>query len=304
MDKFGDIDLFVKVVNNKGLATTAREMNISPASVTIKLNRLERYYGVRLLNRTTRQISLTEEGKLFYERCLRILSDMHEAEELLRTGRDSFSGPLNITAPVDIGQQHIAPLLAKFSEQHPGITAKLHLYDGVSNLIESDFDLGIRFGVLQDNRMIARRLASNQRVLCASPDYLKKFGDPKTPKDLVKHRCITMIRQGEPLTEWYFSFDSEIQNISVNPVLSSNNGAQVRAWAVDGYGIALKSLWDVREQLETGELVRVLDHYRHNFDAKGVKSNADLNVLYSSRKYLPERVRAFISLLIEYFEQF
>jgi DNA-binding transcriptional LysR family regulator len=302
MDKFGDIDLFVRVVKNKGLAVTAREMSLSPASVTIKINRLEEYYGVKLLNRTTRQVSLTEEGKQFYERCLRILSEVDEAEEQLRTGRDSFSGPLSITAPVDIGQQHIAPLLAKFAEQHPGITATLHLNDGVVNLLDSGFDLGVRFGVLKDNRMIARKLASNKRVVCASPRYLKKHGMPKTPEDLLNHRCLTMIRKGEPLTEWHFSIKGKRQGVAVNSFLSSNNGAQIKNWAVAGHGIALKSIWDIQDQLKTKKLNLILEDYAQDFEAAGIDNDANLNVVYLSREYLPERVRAFIEVLLNHFK--
>lgn len=301
MDKFGDIELFVRVVKNKGLAAAAREVSLSPASVTIKINRLEAYYGVRLLTRTTRQVTLTEEGKLFYERCLRILCEVDEAEEQLKTGRDSFSGPLNVTASVDIGQQHIAPLLAKFSEKHSGIKAKLHLSDGVINLQEDGFDLGIRFGVLKDNRMIARKLANNKRVLCASPRYLKKYGIPKKPLDLANHRCLTMIRQGEPLTEWYFNVYEKQQTIVVNSALSSNDGAQIRRWAIEGYGIALKSFWDIQGQLKTKELQLILERYTQDFEAAGIENNADLNVVYPNREYLPERVRAFIKLLIDHF---
>lgn len=298
MDKLGDIDLFVKVVKNKGFAAAARAAGMSPASVTTKINRLEEHYGVRLLNRTTRRVALTEEGKRFYEHCLRILSEIEEAEEQLVSGKNALCGSLKVSAPVDLGQQYIAPLLATFSETHPGLSIELELTDGMINLIEDGFDIGIRFGVLTDNRMVARKLSKNNRVVCASPEYLKKYGTPNTPEALSEHRCITMVRSSEALTQWHFkTTDSEI-SISINPALSTNNGAQLRQWAVAGYGIVLKSFWDVKEDIRSGKLVPLLEHYTQDFESSGLAGGADLNVVYPSREYLPERVRAFIDTLV------
>ncbi len=301
MDKFGDIDLFVKVVKNKGLAAAARVAGMSPASVTIKINRLEEHYGVRLLNRTTRRVALTEEGKIFYERCLRILSEVEEAEEQLLSGKNSLCGLLKVSAPIDLGQQYIAPLLAKFSEEHPGLSTQLNLSDGVVNLIGDGFDLGIRFGVLKDNRMVARKLSKNRRILCASPKYLKKYGTPKTPKDLNHHRCLTMVRRSEELTQWHFKASNRETSISIHPALASNNGAQLRQWAISGYGIILKSFWDIKDDIHSRKLVPLLEDYAQDFESTGLADGADLNVVYPSREYLPERVRAFINILTEEF---
>ncbi len=301
MDKFGDIDLFVKVVKNKGFAAAARVAGMSPASVTIKINRLEEHYGVRLLNRTTRRIALTEEGKKFYERCLHILSEVEEAEEQLVSGKESLCGSLKISAPVDLGQQYIAPLLAKFSEENPGLSVQLNLTDGVANLIEDGFDIGIRFGVLKDNRIVARKLSSNRRILCASPKYLEKYGTPKTPRDLSEHRCLTMVRKGEGLTQWHFKSSDEETSISISPALASNNGAQLRLWALSGFGIILKSYWDIKEDILSKKLVPLLENYVQDFELTGIDSNADLNVVYPNREYLPARARAFIDILVEQF---
>ena len=302
MDKLGDIDLFVKVVKNKGFAAAARKASMSPASVTVKINRLEAHYGVRLLNRTTRRVALTDEGKTFYEHCLRILSELEEAEEQLLSGKDSLHGSLKVSATFDLGQQYIAPLLAEFSEMHPDLSVELDLTDGVVNLIAQGFDLGVRFGVLNDDRMVARKLSSNHRLLCASPQYLKKYGSPHTPEDLSHHRCITMVRRSEALTQWHFKTADGESSISITPTLATNNGAQLRQWAVLGYGIVLKSFWDVKEDIRTGKLVPILENYTQDFESSGLDGGADLHVVYPSRAYLPERTRAFINLLIEAFK--
>lgn len=301
MDKLGDIDLFVKIVKNKGFAAAARAAGMSPASVTIKVNRLEEYYGVRLLNRTTRRVALTEEGKQFYQQCLHILSELRQAEELLLSGRDSLCGSLKISAPVDLGQQYIAPALARFSEQNPGLSTQLNLTDGVVNLIEEGFDLGIRYGVLHDSRMVARRLCKNRRLLCASPKYVQRYGHPETPEDLSNHRCLTMIRKNEELTQWYFNTPERETLVSINPALSSNSGAQLRQWAISGYGIVLKSFWDIKDDLQSGRLLTLLDNHTQDFEPNGVVSGADLHIVYPSRAFLPERVRAFIDILIKEF---
>lgn len=301
MDKLGDIDLFVKVVKHRSFAGAARIAKLSPASVTIKINRLEEHYGVRLLNRTTRRVALTEEGKHFYDRCLHILSEVEEAEERLISGKDSLCGSLSVSASIDFGQQYIAPLLAQFSEAHPGLSVQLNLTDGVVNLIEDGFDIGIRSGVLQDNRMVARKLADNKRMLCASPNYLDKHGLPKKPEDLCHHRCLTMIRNGEQLKEWYFKTVNSEKSMLIQPAMTSNNGAQLRQWAILGYGIILKSYWDVKEDIHSGKLVRILEDYVQDFESKGLSGGADLNVVYPSREYVPARVRAFIDILLEEF---
>jgi len=301
MDKLGDIDLFIKIVKNNGLAAAGRETGLSAASVTAKLNKLEEHYGVRLLNRTTRRIGLTEEGKEFYDSCLRILEDIAQAEERLITGREALSGRLKVTATHDLGQKKIAPLLAHFVEQHPMVSVLLHLTDGVVNLVESEFDLGVRYGGLQDSRMIARKLASNYRVLCAAPKYFDTNGKPKTPEDLKEHSCLAIVRKGEVLTNWHFTKDRSRQVVTVQPTLSSNDSSQIRRWALAGNGIALKSYWDIKDDLESNRLIRVLEQYDSNYSAEESYHSSDLHVVYPSRDFLPERTRVFIDFLMQEF---
>lgn len=301
MDKLGDMDLFVRVIKNGGLAAAGREVGLSPARMTARMNGLEQRYGVRLLNRTTRRISLTDEGREFHAACERVLAEVEHAEIRLQTGRQSFAGPLRVTTASDLGQQHVAPVLAQFVEAHPEVTPCLHLTDGVVNLTEDGFDLGVRYGVLSDSRLVARKLASNHRVLCASPDYLKRKGKPETPGDLAYHDCLVMVRASEPLTTWHFHTPKGQQSVSVEPARSTNDGALVRRWALEGAGIALKSHWDVRADIKAKRLVTVLDDYMQDFERQGTTSGADLHVVYPSREYLPQRTRGFIDALADYF---
>lgn len=301
MDKLGDIDLFVRVIKNEGLAAAGREVGLSPARMTARINGLEERYGVRLLNRTTRQISLTDEGRKFYLSCERILAEVEQAETSLQTGQTSFTGALRITAPSDLGQQHIAPVLSKFAEEHPGVIPYLYLSDSVVDLIGNGFDLGIRFGSLKDSTLIARRLASNRRVLCASPDYLQRKGIPMQPEELTQHDCLTMVRMAEPLTTWHFQRNGENSSISIQGTRSSNDGALIRRWAIEGAGIALKSYWDIADDIKAKRLVTIMENYQYDFNRTGTTGRADLHVIYPNRKFISQRTLAFINALKDHF---
>ena len=296
MDKLGDMDLFVRVVRNQGLAAAGREAGLSPARMTARMNRLEARYGVRLLHRSTRHVAPTAEGERFYHRCVQILAEIEQAEEQLNSGREALSGPLRVTATSDLGRQHIAPVLAEFVAAHPLVTPYLQLTDGVANLSGEEFDLAIRYGQLPDSRLVARRLARSRRILCASPDYLKQNGKPEHPDELAQHRCLAMVRHNEPLTTWYFNSPDGPNAIAVTPALSCNDGAQIRDWALGGAGIALKSIWDVSEDLAQGRLLTVLEAYAPNFTSDG-DANADLHAVFHKRKYLPQRITEFVNCL-------
>lgn len=304
MDKLGDITLFVKIVQFGGLATAGRDMGISPASVSSRLTRLEEGYGVRLINRTTRKISLTDEGKEFFNNALNILSELERAEAQLTLGQTTLTGRLKITAPIDIGKQHIAPLLGEFIRQNPAVSAHLDLSDHVVDFVEGGFDLAIRYGIPIDSNMVAKKLSSNHRLLCASLAYLEKYGKPKSPKDLLNHRCLIIERDGEALNHWHFDTKGEDtkgeqESIIVPVTLSSNDGSQIRKWALNGLGIALKSYCDVEADLQENKLIPILDEYQQNYQL----GDSDLNAVYLSRKFMPDRTRAFIDMLASHFNR-
>jgi len=301
MDKFSDMALFVSIIKNQGLAAAGRELGLSPASVTARLQALEDRYGVKLLNRSTRHISLTDSGALYHQACLEILESVKETENRLQTGNSEVRGALKISAPRDIGKQYISPILSAFAKQYPDVTPYLYLNDNLTNLAESGFDIVIRYGELADSNLISRKLAPSQRVLCASPSYLADKGTPLTPQDLADHDCLAMIRGGEALKTWHFQEGKKHHSITVTPKRLSDDGEVIRQWAINGAGIALKSILDVQDDLKQQRLVTVLDGYMKNFNASTSAAGADLNVIYLSRQYQPKRIRLFLDYLIEQF---
>lgn len=288
--------LFVRVVKAGGLAAAGRQVGLSPASVTGRINALEQHYKARFLNRTTRKISLTSVGQRFYDACLRVLAELEEAESVLQSSKQDLSGPLRVTASSDFGRQFVAPALSDFVSLYPGVIPYLHLSDGLTDLVEQGFDLGVRFGNLPDSNLIVRRLADNPRVLVASPAYLKQQGMPKQPKDLEQHSCLVMERLGEPLNEWYFHSNKGSERINVTPAFMSNDGAIIRHWALSGAGIAYKSFWDVKSDLEAENLITVLDDFVLGFQASD-NEDPGLKIVYPSRRYLPLQVTGFIEFL-------
>jgi len=302
MDKFSDMAMFVSVVKHQGLAAAGRELGLSPATMTARLQSLEERYGVKLLNRTTRHISLTDSGDLYYNACLEILDNVKETENLILNGVKEVKGPLKISAPKDIGKQYILPILSEFCEKYPEVVPYLYLNDDVSNIAESGIDIVVRYGELADSSLISRRLSSSHRVLCASPDYLAKYGIPLIPQDLVNHNCLAMVRSNEELKTWHFQDTDKKNVITVLPKRFSDDGEVVRYWALEGAGIALKSILDVQDDINNLRLVTVLNGYMANFNTSTSVSSADLNVVYISKKYQPKRIRLFLDFLFEKFD--
>ena len=301
MDKFADMDLFVRIVNAGGLAAAGREKGLSPASVSARVNAMEKRYGARLLNRTTRSVSVTDVGQTFYETSIRILADVSEAEGKMNSANKELVGPLRISAPSDLGQQHVSPLLQKLVKKHRGIVPHLHLSDGIVNLMEHNVDIAIRYGKPPDSTLIARHLATSRRTLCASPAYLRRKGTPRKPEDLPQHDCLAMVRVIEPLTTWYFKKnDNEVQ-VLIKPTRTTNDGALIRRWAADGLGIALKSSIDITADINARRLVRLMPDYAVGFQHSLSDKHDDLFVVYPSRRYVPERVRLLIDSLQKHF---
>lgn len=301
MDKFSDMAMFVSIVKHQGLAAAGRELGLSPATMTARLLALEERYGVKLLNRSTRHVSLTDSGELYYKACLEILDNVSEAENLIQNGVKEVKGPLKIAAPKDIGKQYILPILSEFCQQYPDVIPYLYLNDNLSNIAESGMDIVIRYGELVDSSLISRRLSPSRRVLCASPEYLAKYGTPLTPQDLVEHDCLAMLRSNEELKTWHFQDHDMKKSITVVPKRFSDDGEVIRYWALKGEGIALKSVLDVQDDINNQRLVTLLNGYMKNFNTSTSVSSADLNVVYISKKYQPKRIRLFLDYLLENF---
>lgn len=277
---------FAEVVSGGSLSAAARTLDVPLSVVSKRLAQLEKSLGVRLIQRTTRRQSLTEEGALFHARVVRILDEVQQAEALLSARRDDVSGLLRVTAPGQIGRQRIAPIVVEFQREHPDLAVQLDLSDAVVDLVESGHDLAIRFGSLADSSLVARTLAPSFRVLCASPAYLAQHGVPAQPSDLTRHRCILIGQQRRG--EWRFD-DHEQTTVHVTGTFITNDGEAAHKLALEGAGIAVKSIWDVGDNILEGRLCRVLP--THSISA------APLHAIYPHAQHLAPRVRRFVDFL-------
>lgn len=289
-DTISELAFLVLVARNASLSASARELNLTPPAVTKRLAQMERRLGVRLLNRTTRSLSLTAEGELYLAHASRILAELREMEELVTGSRGAARGLLRVNATLGFGRTTIAPLISAFAKRYPDVEVQLQLTDRPIKLVEEAFDLGIRFGELPDSRLSARKLMSNRRFLCASPTYLRQFGQPQTLADLTVHRCILHRQNDDTHGVWRLTKGRKTESVKVAGTLSSNDGDVVLNWALDGHGLLLRSEWDARKYLESGRLQQVLKDYR--------PAPADLFVYYSTGRNMPARMRAFIEFLV------
>ncbi len=290
-DIVSELSFFVKLAKLGSLAATARELGLTPPAVTKRLMLMEQRLGVRLLNRTTRRVSLTSEGETYLTQATRILGDIRDMEESVSSSRAAPKGLLRVNATLGFGRTTIAPLVSAFARRYPDVEVQLQLTDRAINLVEDAYDLGIRFGELPDTRLGARRILSNHRYLCASPAYLKKNGVPRTPQDLAQHRCILHRQNDDTYSTWKLQKGRKHESVKVHGSLSSNDGDVVLGWALDGHGILLRSEWDAAKYLDSGRLQVVLPDY--------TLPSADLYAYYPSRQQQPARVRAFIDFLVE-----
>nr|WP_166454567.1 LysR family transcriptional regulator [Duganella rivi] len=286
------MSFFVLLAKLGSLAATARELGLTPPAVTKRLMLMEQRLGVRLLNRTTRRVSLTSEGETYLTQAARILADIRDMEESVSSSRAAPKGLLRVNATLGFGRTTIAPLVSAFARRYPEVEVQLQLTDRAINLVEDAYDLGIRFGELPDTRLGARKILSNHRYLCASPAYLKRNGTPRTPQDLAQHRCILHRQNEDTYSTWKLQKGRKHESVKVHGSLSSNDGDVVLGWALDGHGILLRSEWDAAKYLDSGRLQIVLPDY--------ALPSADLYAYYPSRQQQPARVRAFIDFLVEH----
>ncbi|MGH8708976.1 MAG: LysR family transcriptional regulator [Burkholderiales bacterium] len=287
--------VFSKVVEAGSLSAAARELGVSTAVVSRTLAALEARLGVRLVNRTTRSLHLTDEGASYFETSQRILAEIDEADAAVTSRRIEPQGVLKVALPASFGHQHIAPLVPRFSQRYPKVELALSLSDRSINLVEEGFDLAVRIAELKDSSLAARKLAPNRRVVCASPAYLREHSEPKSPQDLAKHNClVTTWEHGFAMTWEYKSPVGKRSAVRVTGRYACDNWEVLRDWAVAGLGVALKSTWDVRKQLEDGSLVPLLPGYDFGTDVA-------IYAVYPHRRHLPAKTRVFIDFLAESF---
>jgi len=263
MDRFESMALFVEIAERGSLAAVARARNVAPSTVTLALQRLEERLGARLFARSTRRLSLTSEGERFREDCVRILAELEESECAVAGQRRGIRGLLRVTSTNDFGRTHVAPLVHDFLREHPGVRVELLLSDAVLDLIDERIDLALRFGPLVDSRLLARRLFSSRRVVCAAPTYWKRHATPRHPSELSHHNCLVLARRGAPQASWPFRDPSAggTFHIHVSGDRMANDGGVLRAWALEGAGVIWKSAWDVEHDIRAGKLVSVLDAF-------------------------------------------
>ena len=291
-DSLYEMSVFSKVVASGSLSAAARDLGVSTAVVSRRLAALEARLGVRLVNRTTRRLALTDEGANYHEACIRILGDIEDADAAAAARRIEPQGVLKVALPASFGHKHIAPLVPQFAARYPKIRPAFSLSDRTVNVIEEGYDLAIRIGELEDSSLAARKLAPNRRVVCASPGYLRQHGTPRTPEDLLRHNCL-------PTTDFQMNWeyrgpDGKRGAVRVTGNYACDNWEVLREWALAGLGVALKSTWDVRRQLEDGSLVRLLPGYDFGTDVA-------IYAVYPHRRYLPAKTRVFIDFLAESF---
>lgn len=289
MGKFKQLESFVAVATLGSLSAAARAEGVAPAMIGRRINALEERLGIKLLLRSTRRLSLTSEGEAFLEEAQRILRDLNETEARISQGGIDPSGHLRVTAPAGFGRRHVAPLLPAFIKRHPNMTISLDLSDRLVDLIEERYDCAIRIGDLDDSQIVGLRLADNKRVIVAAPEYLKVHGVPRLPGDLAQHNCLSFGNQGNQARGWLLRQDGEVRAIRVKGNMACSDGSVLHQWTLDGVGLAWRSLWEVREDLEAGRLVSVLDEYAA--PANGIFA------MLPERRHLPLRVRAFVDML-------
>lgn len=294
-----DLEFFSTLASAVSLTAAARELGVTTAAVSKRLAQIEARFGLALISRTTRRMSLTPEGELYLVRAKHILGEIEDMEEVLGVLRKTPKGLLRVNATLGFGRSHVAPIISRFVLKYPQLQLQLQLSVNPPPVSEDSWDVCIRFGEPPDSRVIARPLASNRRLLCASPSYLTRRGTPKVPQDLTKHNCIG-IRQGDdPYGVWRLStirgghIDAETIKFKGN--LTTNDGEIALNWALDGHGILMRAEWDVNQHLRTGRLIHVLPKY-HTPDA-------DIRAVYPQRYQRSARVRAFVDFLTVEFAQ-
>jgi DNA-binding transcriptional LysR family regulator len=290
MTAISDLDIFARVARTGNMSAAGREMGLSPAVISKRISLLEERLGARLFQRTTRQLTLTETGEGYFRRVVDILSLCEEAEDFVSRRNTKPRGTLKITAPTSFSRLYIAPRLQEFLERYPEVNLDLHLTDHLEDIIREGFDLAIRIGELQDSSLVARKLAPEARVMCASPKYLARTKRPQTLADLQLHNCLSAGAQDT----WKLEGPNGPEQIRVEGNVRTNSAEFLREALVAGLGIGFRPKWDIGQLLANGELEIVMPDYRGS-------SNLAIHAVYPSRDYMPEKVNVFIDFLANLF---
>jgi len=285
--------IFVRTVQEGGFSAAARALDLTPSAVSKQISRLEDHLGVRLLNRSTRHISLTDEGRAFYERCARIVSEIEEAEEWVAARQGSVRGVLRVTSTAIFAKHHVLPLLPEFMERYPELEIALEMTDRVVDLVEEGIDVAIRFTEqLADPSLVARPLAVNRRVVCAAPSYLRTHGTPRTPDELSAHNCLRLYTVSS-FNDWEFEGPDGNCVAHVTGNFQTNSADAIYHATLAGLGVARLSTYVIAPDLKSGRLVQLLPDYVHE--------QASILAVYPHRRHLSLKVRTFIDFLVDKF---
>jgi len=283
-----DLEIFARVARTGNMSAAGREMGLSPAVVSKRISQLEERLGARLFQRTTRHLTLTETGAGYFKRVVDILSLCEEAEDFVSRRNTMPRGHLKVTMPTTFARLHVAPFLGEFLARYPDIELDVHLTDNFVDLIREGFDLAIRIGELEDSSLVARKIAPDNRVICASPAYLKKHGTLTSLTDLDQHNCLSAGAQDT----WRLEGPEGQFQVRTNGNIRSNSGELIHEALCAGLGIGLRSTWDVGPELKSGELSVVLPQYRGS-------SNVAIHAVYPCREFMPAKVNVLIEFLAE-----
>ena len=283
-----DLDVFVAVVDAGGFTAAANALEMTVTATSRRIKTLEQRLGVRLLNRTTRRVSLTEAGQVYYEQARLLLADLRDTEAQLSQLSKEPIGQVRVTAPVSFGAKRLAPLVARFARQHPRLQVQLQLDDRFVDIVDAGLDIALRIGYPQDSSLVMRSILPIPRYVCASPDYLARHDRPEKPTDLIKHNCLhynnVSIRD-----EWTFNGSNGLEVVEVQGTFCSNNGDALCTAATEGLGIVLLPDFIVEENLRAHKLERLLQGFE--------PPPFDLFALYPSRQFVPTKIKLFLDYL-------
>ena len=284
------LKLFVRIAATHNISQAGSELGLSPAVSSNYMNKLEQTLGIKLIHRTTRKVSLTEEGQAFLPHAEEVLQSIEMARASVGIGSHTPQGTLRVTAPASFGRLHIIPALPEFTKSHPDLKIDLRLSDTIVDMVEGGFDIAIRNAALNDSTLIARKLAFDKRIICASPDYIAKHGVPQTPEEITQHECINLIG----IDSWLFDTPDGPIRVKGKGALRVDHGESIRDACKDGLGLTICSLWCAYKELEKGELVQVLPDYP-------LITDTAIWAVYPSSRLLAPKVRAFIDFFKMHF---
>ncbi|WP_434577095.1 LysR family transcriptional regulator [Pseudomonas sp. Z5-35] len=287
-----DLKVFLTVIRKNGFASAAQALGFSPAYISKRISVLEATLSTKLLHRTTRRIALTDDGERVRVWAEKLLGDFDEFVGDIAQARHQPTGSLHICSSFGFGRNHVAPAIGKLSRTYPRLDIRLDVFDRVVDLVGEGFDLEIRVGDDLPGQHLGRKLASNRRVLCASPDYLERRGEPRSLDDLNAHDCLVLKERNNAFGMWTLTKSGQEETVRVGGPLSSNSGEIVLEWALSGGGILLRSMWDVRAMLDQGRLVQVLPEY---------SQSADVWAVYPTRLSQSAKLRVCVEFLEDCF---